>query len=291
MLAKANRRLFILRKYTCKFSRKTLRQLYLSYIRPTLEYGSQVWTYLTLNESESIEEVQRAAMRIITGLKSGTSHEALNNEMDLPSMSYRRYVTRMVNFFDILHSENPERLGRHSVNTVSERNPYNTRRSLDVSLPLPRSEHRRRSYLFTAIKEWNSLPVSIRSITTRNGLRTSLKYKSKPNPYYSYELTRMSNVNLTRLRSGNHNLNDNLHRISLIDSPACDCGHPCEDDIHYFMECPRYNQARKDITCVIPLEAWNINTIYRGSPRYDIKLNETICITVQRFITSTARFK
>ena len=109
----------------------------------------------------------------------------------------------MTTFSDILRSNIPTRLNANSVNRVDHRNPYNTGRGHDISLPLPRSEYRRRSFLFTAIKEWNSLPERTRNIPTRNGLKRVLKHKSKPNPYYSYELNRMSSVNLTRLRSGN----------------------------------------------------------------------------------------
>ena len=65
MVEKANIRLYILRKYTKHFSRGTLKQMYLSYVRRLLEHGSQVWTYLTIHEGEAIEEVQRAAFRVI----------------------------------------------------------------------------------------------------------------------------------------------------------------------------------------------------------------------------------
>ena len=83
IIKKANKRLFILRRYTKHFCRSTL-----SYIRPLLEHGSQVWTYLTIHKSEAVEEVQGAAIRIITGLKIGTSHQALYDEIDLPTLAY-----------------------------------------------------------------------------------------------------------------------------------------------------------------------------------------------------------
>ena len=51
-----------------------LKQLYISYIRPLLDYESQVWSGNSQGEEDHIEEIQRSAIRIIAGLKIGTSH-------------------------------------------------------------------------------------------------------------------------------------------------------------------------------------------------------------------------
>ena len=75
MISKANQRLYILQKYTRVFNRKTLRQLYNSYVRTILEYGSQVWTFLSAHAFEDIENIQLAPISIITGMKMGTSHD------------------------------------------------------------------------------------------------------------------------------------------------------------------------------------------------------------------------
>ena len=290
MINKANQRLYLLRKYTRYFNRKTLKQLYISYIRPLVEYGSQVWTYITVHESNSLEEIQRAACRIITGLKIGTSHEKLKNELDLEDLSYRRYVARMTTLHDIINSEIPNRLNRWSLQMVRDRNPYNTRRAGDFSFDLPRTEHQRNSFLQTAIREWNSIPESVKSLSTRSALKCRLKHRSRPNSYFSFELSRMSGVNHARLRSGNCNLNQNLCRIGLAESPMCECGREDETVVHFLLVCPRYDRLRREITSKIPLEAWNLRTILYGSDRYSQELNLQIAKTVQLFITATARF-
>ena len=115
MVSRVNHRLFILRRYMKLFKRKTLQQMYISYIRPLLEYGSTVWTYLSLHESESLEEIQRAGIRIVTGLKSGTEHLALYRELDLPPLSHRRFVSRMATLHDILNCDVEGRLNRETV--------------------------------------------------------------------------------------------------------------------------------------------------------------------------------
>ena len=39
-------------------------------------------------------------------------------------------------------------------------------------------------------------------------------------------------------------LNADLHHVNLKPSPACICGHDFEDCIHFFFECPFYNENR-----------------------------------------------
>ena len=290
MVGRASRRLFVLRSYTQNFNRSTLKQLYSLYIRPLLEYGSQVWSNITLAEEEQLEEIQRSAIRIIAGLKIGTSHDLLYKEVDLPLLQQRRYVSRMLAMYDIVNSEVPGRLNRHSVNTVNDRNPYNTRQGNNLSLPLPRTEHFRRSFLPTAIREWNILPEEVKTSNSRGSLKNKLRHKKNNNPYYDHELTRMSSVNLARLRVSNHNLNGCLFDRLISESASCECGHTPEDPAHYFIECERYNRNRSDIVKRIPLEAWNLPTILQGSKRYDQSLNREICLTVQAYITSTSRF-
>ena len=288
MAGRASKRLFVLRSYTQNFNRLTLKQLYISYIRPLLEYGSQVWSNITLAEEEQLEEIQRSAIRIIAGLKIGTSHEMLYNEVDLPLLQQRRYVSRMLTMYEVVNSDVPGRLNCHSVDTVSNRNPYNTRQGHNLSLPLPRTEHFRNSFLPTAIREWNDLTEETKSCTSRNGLKNKLKQNQ--NKHYEHELTRMSSVNLARLRVGNHNLNSCLFDRLMSESTACECGHIPEDPAHYFLTCQRYHRHRSDIVKCIPFEAWNLATILHGSNRYDHSLNREICLTVQAYITSTARF-
>ena len=133
MSSRASKRLFVLRNYTKNFNRPTLKQLYISYIRPLLEYGSQVWSNLTQAEDQ-LEVIQRSAIRIIAGLKIRTSHEMLYKEVDLPLLQQRRHVARMLTMFDrstwkaeqILsgHSQSKESLqyqtGTKSITTTAE---------------------------------------------------------------------------------------------------------------------------------------------------------------------------
>ena len=247
----------MLASYTKNFIKSTLQQLYIlvSYIRLLLEYGSHVWSGITQSEEDKIKEIQRSAIRIIAGLKIGTSHGKLFEEVDIATLEQRRHVARMLSVFDIQHCEIPGRLNKESVTAVGDRNPYNTRRGLNISLYLQRTEHLRNAFLNKAIREWNNIPDEMKRCTSRSSLKRMLKHKSNQRRYYEHIHTRMSSVNLARLRCSNHNLNGCLFDRMMSDTAACDSGHCPEDPKHFFIYYDRYAQLRRDVTRQIPFEA------------------------------------
>ena len=60
-------RVYILRKFRFILNRKTLEKIYLTFIRPTLEYACVVWDNNTLFLINELENVQIEAARIVTG--------------------------------------------------------------------------------------------------------------------------------------------------------------------------------------------------------------------------------
>ena len=61
--------------------RNVLINLYLSFIRPILEYGNVIWDNRTQNEANILESVQVEAGRIITGLRVNSSRSKLYSEL------------------------------------------------------------------------------------------------------------------------------------------------------------------------------------------------------------------
>ena len=69
LLANASKKLGIMKKFKFKINRNTLSLMYTSFIRPVLEYASEVWgTCINQNASEKLEKLQLNAARIVTGL-------------------------------------------------------------------------------------------------------------------------------------------------------------------------------------------------------------------------------
>ena len=51
-----------------KLKRQTLNQIYVSYLRPVLEYSSVIWDNCTQYEEDILEKNQYDAARIVSGL-------------------------------------------------------------------------------------------------------------------------------------------------------------------------------------------------------------------------------
>jgi hypothetical protein len=58
---------------------------------------------------------------------------------------------------------------------------------------------------------------------------------------------RKTNIIHTKLRHRCSGLNADLHRVNLKNDPRCVCGHLFEDAIHFFLECPLYQQDRTSL--------------------------------------------
>ena len=87
-------------------------------------------------------------------------------------------------------------------------------------------------------------------------------------------------------------LNFHLFSLHVVDSPACPCGHDCEDSNHYLLQCPLFYKARNmllneireltmtDISCELFLYV---------SADLGIAINKKVFDAVHRFINETGR--
>ena len=150
----------------------------------------------------------------------------------------------------------------------------------------------RESFLPNVIRIWNELDDVMQLIDDESKLKWKLKNTSiwKVNPMYDLEITRLSGIHMTRLRCQNSNLKKTLYERLMSDTSSCECGEENESDSHYFLNCVLYNNCREEVVSKIPLECWNLETIYHGSDRYENDLNLLIAKTAQEYVTDTKRF-
>ena len=159
---KGNRRLDIIRHYQKTLDRKTLSKLYISYVRPILEYSASVWSNCTKAEETTLEEIQLKAIRIITGAKKGTSHESLYKEVGWPTLDSRRTYQNLTFLHKIIHNVAPPGLTDLLPGTRGERNPYNVRVSRDLDIPKARTEAYYTSFMPDTCRIWNNLPEELK---------------------------------------------------------------------------------------------------------------------------------
>ena len=70
-----------MRSLKYRLSRRTLEIMYMSFIRPILEYGNVLFDGCGVNNQVKLNRVQYEAAKIVSGATHGTSSDLLNNEL------------------------------------------------------------------------------------------------------------------------------------------------------------------------------------------------------------------
>ena len=86
---KAWARINIMRRLKYKLDRKSLESIYISFIRPLLEYGDTIWDNCTQYEKYELDKIQNEAARIATGATKLVSLTNLYKEIGWESLSKR----------------------------------------------------------------------------------------------------------------------------------------------------------------------------------------------------------
>ncbi len=94
IISSSSKILGIMRKLKFRLSRNSLNQIYISYMRPILEYASVVWDGCSEYEKSALEKIQHEAARIVTGLTKSVSLYNLSKEIGWQSLSVRRSVKK-----------------------------------------------------------------------------------------------------------------------------------------------------------------------------------------------------
>ena len=238
ILSSAARILGMMRKLKYSISRKNLNQIYISFLRPVLEYSAVVWDGCTLYEKESLENIQHEAARIVTGLTRSVSIEKLYSEIGWLSLSERRKYQKLIITFKSKLGMLPSYLSDLFPQIVGTSSWYNLRNASDYVLFNRRTELFSRSFIPSSVELWNSLPEQIRNADTLSTFKHYLLtnyFSTIPFPKYFAQGNRRLTVLHARLRNGCSSLNFDLYRNRIRTDSMCDCGSEREDAEHFFL--------------------------------------------------------
>ena len=98
---KAWNRINIMRKLKFELNRQSLETIYLTFIRPVLEYANVVWDNCAHYEKEELEKIQNEAARIVTGTTKLVSLHALYEETGWDTLDSRRRKHKLTIFYFI----------------------------------------------------------------------------------------------------------------------------------------------------------------------------------------------
>ena len=290
----ASKVLGTMRALKYKLKRNTLNHLYLTYLRPILEYASILWDSCTINEKETIEKIQYEAARIVTGLTRSVSIERLLKEIGWVSLADRRKIQKLVLVYKHKNGELPEYLSELYPNTISQTNTYRLRDRENYATVVRRLEIYSKSVIPSSIKLWNDLDPDIRNSNSVSQFKSKIKNMFKPHDVPSYFVSgeRVLQMLHARIRNSCSNLNADLCDNHLRDNPSCECGFIREDAEHYFFRCPLYtNQRRQLFISTRTFHPLSSEKLLFGIENRSDEDNTVIFEHVQQFIKATKRFE
>ena len=293
LCAKANKRLNMMLPLKYKLDRRSLENMYKSFVRPVMEYGIVVWGGTYHTSLSELEEINIKAMRIITGATEKSNIAKLSLETSISSVAERRDMAMLLMFYKVGNNLVPDYLSQLLPSANRNIVKYNLRNNDEIKLPFMRLETFRRSFILYALKLWNLLSIQYRTISCVYEFKTSLSeiFNTDSKILYYYG-QRWANVHHSRMRIGCSGLNYDLHtNLHVINSPSCRCGAPQETANHYFMECILYDDQRLELRDVVSaICPFEFKALMHGNEDLSYKDNCRIFDAVHKYLEVTKRF-
>ena len=293
-------------KFLAKYvSRTILDQIYKLYIRPHLDYGDIIYhkydPHTTLDATKRLEQTQYSAALAITGAWRGTSRQRLYDELGWEDLYHRRWFRRLCHFYNLRKNRQPEYLFDEI--PATREISYSLRNVNEYDAAVCRTNRFSNTYFQNVLLEWNALAKDIRESNTLVEFKSKLLKKIRPVKKPLYEICDTRGVRcLTKLRVrfsplGEHKFRHKFESLS----PICTCNTGIEDNEHFLLHCPLYDQMRNDLfdqLSEIPgLELDNLNSealcelLLFGNPRFNNIANKLILEATISFILSTGRLE
>ena len=279
-----------MRKLKYKLDRKSLETIYIAFIRPLLEYGDVIWDNCTLYQKNELDKIQNEATRIATGATKLVSLDALYKETQWDTLGKRRENHKLTLFYKMIYNLTPPYLSSLVPHPVSTLSRYNLRNSNDLQTIDARTNQYYNSFLPSAVRSWNNLPVAAKESDSINSFKRFLNQNKTPVPKYYYMGNRKAQILHTRLRTNCSSLNMDLFLKNFSDSPLCRCG-SLENAQHFFFHCPYFQDQRNELlNAVLQFQTPSLSLLLFGDISLSLEINKTIFENVHRFIMKTKRF-
>ena len=149
---------------------KTMKLLYISIVRPHLEYACQVWDPY-LEDKNALEKVQKFACKVCC--KSwDAEYEKLLEDLQLPTLETRRMHLKLCTFFNFVHCHSvpPFTLNSRSTNDYPIRSHHN----LTIDQPYAHTNQYLHSFLPSTASLWNKLSQETVNATSMYSFKNSI---------------------------------------------------------------------------------------------------------------------
>ena len=150
-------------------NKKFLVKMFKTFVRPKLEYASQVWNPVYKGDINQLERVQRSFTKRIPGFNNCTYAERLEI-LELPSLEFRRIYLDLIFTYKLLHNQ----LNIDSAKFFKLKTSQTRGHRLTLVVPLAKKDVRKHSYTNRVVNMWNSLPATVALSPTLTAFKKSL---------------------------------------------------------------------------------------------------------------------
>lgn len=281
-------RLNLLRALKFKISRKALEKIYITFIRPLLEYSDAVWDNCSTECKTQLDSIHNEAARIVSGATKLCSIQRMFAELGWETLQERRNKHKLVIFYKIINGLAPNYLSELLPPLVMENNPYNLRNSNDIQSIRARTNLFFNSFFPSTIRAWNSLPEDTKTANSVAAFKYRLNSNRQKPPKYINAGSRIGQILHARLRMECSSLNSHLYCKNIVPSPSCECG-GFESTYHFFFQCPRYNVVRNTYLSNY-IHTYTTYELLYGKGIASDAANESLFLNVQDYIVKSKRF-
>ena len=160
----------IYRRYYQYSDSSTLLQLYISLVRPHVEYAVPVWDPYMVQDIQSLESVQKFALRTCSKQWDRGYFELLET-FNIPTLENRRLYLKLCHLFKIVHGL----CFFPSDIVVPKSNPSHFTRPFMLQQPFARTNSLYSSFIPDTIRRWNHLPEVVVCASNYINFKTCLR--------------------------------------------------------------------------------------------------------------------
>ena len=302
-IMKARRGIGIIRHLSRYVARDVLDQVYKLHVRPHLDYGDIIYhrfdPNISLDMTKKLEQTQYSAALAVTSAWRGTNRQRLYEELGWEKLYDRRWYRRLCHFYSLKMSATPQYLFEE---IPPERDlPYNLRHARVYDQNIPRTVRFSNTYFQNVLYEWNLLDDGIKNSASLGEFKRKVLAMIRPSRKPIFNIHDITGIKrLTKLRVNFSDLNEHKfrHNFDCV-SPTCDCGQANEDNEHFFLHCPLYDNIRQDLFghledilefSVSSMDSNSLcNLLLFGKPELGVSVNKMIIEETIHFIENTKR--
>ena len=154
----------------------TSKIIYNCIIQSKIDYCCEVWGLRLLTQTSQVTKLQKRAVRIILETNYFTPSIQLFNRLDMLSYEKRVMYFRCIFVYKCLNNLSSD-FFQNKFQYISEVHNLNTRSAANQNLSIPKckTDYLKHSFIYSAIKVFNSIPVTIKSLPTISAYKKALK--------------------------------------------------------------------------------------------------------------------